>query len=97
MAAKKLTTRPGGIELRDGLPRYPEQYVRFIIERLPDYQPCSIPRFMKHIGFIARPGGSPGKIYGKMLAAFQEALDEGLVSQNGTHGWRVAERQAKAS
>jgi hypothetical protein len=97
MASKRLTTRPGGVELRDGLPRYREDDVRFILEELPNHSPCSVPMFVKRIGFNPRPGGSPSAIYARILAAFQQALDDGKLTQNGRNGWRVAERQAKAS
>jgi hypothetical protein len=97
MASKRLTTRPGGVELRDGLPRYKEDDVRFVVQELPAHQPCSVPAFVRAIGFNPRPNGAPSTIYARMLAAFQLGLEDGRLAQNGRNAWRVAERQARAS
>jgi hypothetical protein len=98
MGSKKLTTRPGGVELRDGLPRYREDDVRFIVEELPNHSPCSVPEFCRKIGFNPRPGGVPSSVYARLLAAFQLGEEQGKLSQNGRNSWRVAvhEKVAKA-
>lgn len=92
---KKLTTRPGGVVLVEGLPKYAEDYVKFIVERLPDYEPCSIPNFMRAIGFNPRPGGSTTGLYGKFIETFYEAEEAEKVSRNGFK-WRVVSGAQKA-
>jgi hypothetical protein len=94
---QKLVTRPGGVELRDGLPRYKEDDVKFVVQELPHHQPCSVPTFVKAIGFNPRPGGVPSATYARLLAAFQQGEEDGRLTQNGRNSWRVAEKQARAS
>lgn len=93
---QKLTTKPGGVELRDGLPRYKEDDVRFVVQELPNHQPCSIPDFVRKIGFNPRPNGTPSPVYARFLAAFQLGLEEGKLTQNGRNSWRVTDRQSQA-
>ena len=95
--AKKLITRLGGVELRDGLPRYIDDDVRFVVEELPNHSPCSVPEFVKAIGFQPRPHGIPSPVYRRILAAFELGEERGKLTKNGRNSWRVAERQARAS
>jgi hypothetical protein len=97
VARPKLTTRPGGVELRDGLPRYKEDDVRFVLQELPALQPCSVPEFCRRIGFNPRPNGVPSSTYARILAAFHQGLEEGKLHQNGRNSWRVAEKEKRAS
>jgi hypothetical protein len=93
---KRLTTKKGGIVLVDGLPKYAEDYQAFILERLPDYEPCSVPNFLRAIGFDPRPNDAPSRLYGRFVDAFYKARDAGKVSIHSGK-WRVAVRQARAS
>ena len=87
------------IELREGLPRYKDQDVDFVVQELPSIQPCSIPDFVKKAGFDPRPHGSPSAAYARILAAFHKGESEGRIEQrNGNrHQWCVATQVARAS
>ena len=95
----RLTTKPGGVVLRDGLPKFDEDRVAFIVERLPDYEPTSVPNFLRAIGFNPKPGGVNSTLYLRYIDAFQTAEEEGKLSRNGFK-YRVAQtaqKQARAS
>lgn len=95
----KLTTRPGGVVLRDGLPKFDEDRIAFIVERLPDYEPTTVPNFLRAIGFNPKPGGVNSTLYLRYLDEFQTAEEHGKLSRNGFK-YRVvpvAQRQARAS
>lgn len=77
------------MELRDGLPRYREDDVKFVVQELPAMQPCSVPEFCRRIGFNPRPNGIPSSVYARILAAFQQGLEDGKLTNNGRNAWRV--------
>jgi hypothetical protein len=70
------------------LPRYDDDYLRFVLQELPSLQPCTVPDFVKRLGFVPRPRGNTGRIYRRFLAAFEEGLRAGKLSKNGWN-WRV--------
>lgn len=86
--------RKSSIELRDGLPKYGEDDVAFILEKLPAHEPCSVQAFMLGIGVEPRPRGMPGTAYQRMLAAFRDGERQGKLSRNGIK-WRVARKEEK--
>ena len=93
----KLTTRHGGVVLKDGLPKFDEDRVAFVLERLPDYEPCSVPNFLRAIGFNPKPGGVNTTLYLRYIEVFQSAEDEGKLSRNGFKYRVAAQAQRRAS
>lgn len=84
------------VELIGKLPRYKEDDVAFVLERLPDVQPCTVPGFMKRaLRLEARPGGTPSSVYARVLAAFRLASEQGKIVANGRL-WRVAAERRTA-
>ena len=92
----KLTTRPGGVPLKDGLPKFDEDRAAFVVERLPDFEPITVPNFMRAIGFNPKPGGVNTTLYMRFLDAFHTAEEDGRLSRNGFK-YRVVQKQARAS
>ena len=93
----KLTTRHGGVVLKDGLPKFDEDRIAFVLERLPDYEPCSVPNFLRAIGFNPKPGGVNTTLYLRYIEVFQSAEDEGKLSRNGFKYRVAAQAQRRAS
>jgi hypothetical protein len=98
----KLTTKPGGVPLRDGLPRFDEDRVAFIVERLPEFEPITVPNFLRAIGFNPKPNGVNTTLYLRYIDAFQTAEEEGKLTRNGfkyrtAQTSAPAQRQARAS
>ena len=92
MVQSHLVARKKSIELKDGLPRYGEEDVDFIVEKLPPHEPCSVQAFMLAVGVEPRPNGMPSTAYQRMLAAFRKGETEGKLSRNGIK-WRVVRRE----
>jgi hypothetical protein len=80
---------PKKIELVEGLPRFQEDDVAFVVQKLPPHSPCSVQKFMRAIGVEPKPRGNTSHAYQRMLAAFREGERQGRLSRNGIK-WRVA-------
>jgi hypothetical protein len=90
--AKKRSLEPT-IEMLDGLPRFQEDDLAFILRELPRLAPCSISTFIEKIGLQSRSftSGAPSSIYHRLSGAFRKGLAEGkLLKNGGRKSWRVA-------
>lgn len=73
-----------------------EEDVDFVVQVLPSIEPCTVPDFVRQVGFDPRPHGQPSTVYARILAAFRKGEREGRLTANGRK-WRVAqEARARA-
>lgn len=92
MKAKRERVETVSVTIEAGgggrLPRYKQDDLAFVLQELPPLQPCSVPKFLERLGFVARPFGYPGVVYERMLAAFARGLREGKLVKHHNE-WRV--------
>ena len=79
------------IEIRNLLPRYPEDERAFYIEKVREIEPCSIADLVRHIGGEPRIGGTPSPFYNRVATGLHRTADSGGVVKNDRiRSWRVA-------
>ena len=85
-----MKTSKKKVEMRGILPRYPEDIVDFITEKLGEIDPCTIAELTRHLGGESRVEGRPSPEYNKVQDALKRAAREGRAELAGGRGsWRV--------
>ena len=79
------------IEMRDQLPRYPEDEVPWLLDNLRRIEPCTIADLCRALGIEPRTAtNAPSPRYNRVYDIVRQAKSDGLVDRvAGRHSWRV--------